>query len=180
MNALQAHELQELQKDQERERFEIENIEQANWAVRKIAAARAAIREREELAKAEMERINEWLKSETQELQREVDFFTGLLEEYHKKQLANDSRAKTIKLPYGVLKMRKQQPLYQRDDAAIKEWAAKNRPDVLVPQEPKLDWAGLKKALQVAGDKMIDPDTGEAVPGIAVIERGHKFSVEVE
>ncbi|WP_031517715.1 host-nuclease inhibitor Gam family protein, partial [Desulfofalx alkaliphila] len=81
--------------------------------------------------------------------------------------------------PYGTLKMRAQQPQYQRDDAAIKEWARVNRPEVLVQQEPKLDWAALKKVLQVAGDKLVDPETGETVPGVVVVERQPKFSVEV-
>lgn len=185
MNALQKAELRELAIEElpfkyERERYQIEDINQANWALRKIAAAKAAIKEREELARAEIERINKWLESETEELQRDIDFFTGLLEEYHREQLAKDSKAKTIKLPYGVLKMRKQQPQYQRDDVAIKEWAAKNRPDVLVPQEPKLDWAALKKSLQITGGQAIDPETGEVVPGITVIEREPKFSVEVK
>lgn len=179
MNALQVHELQSMPDEQERQKFKIENIEQANWAVRKIAAARAAIREREELARAEIERIKRWLEDETQELQRDIEFFEGLLKEYHVKQLAKDSKAKTIKLPYGVLKMRKQQPKIERNDEQLKAWAKENKPDVLIPQEPKLDWAGLKKVLKIAGDKMIDPDTGEAVPGVTVIEREPKFSVEV-
>ncbi|WP_031517742.1 host-nuclease inhibitor Gam family protein, partial [Desulfofalx alkaliphila] len=81
--------------------------------------------------------------------------------------------------PYGTLKMRAQQPQYQRDDAAIKEWARVNRPEALVPQEPKLDWAGLKKAIRPVDGTAVDIDTGEVIPGIAIIERPPKFSVEV-
>ncbi|WP_031514006.1 host-nuclease inhibitor Gam family protein, partial [Desulfofalx alkaliphila] len=127
MNALQAKELEGLPIEQER--FEIQDINAANWAVRKIAAAQAAIREREILAQAEIDRIKQWLVGETKELQQTIDFFTRLLEKYHRKQIKADPKNKTIKLPYGTLKMRAQQPQYQRDDAAIKEWARVNRPE---------------------------------------------------
>lgn len=177
MNLLHKAELEQLPED--RERFTVTNIEQANWALRKIAAAQAAMAEREALAQVEIERIKLWLEGETKSLKETVSFFESLLLEYHIAELAKDSKAKTIKLPHGILKMRKQQPEYVRDDDVVKEWAQANKPDVLVPQPPKLDWTSLKKSLQVSDGKAIDPETGEVVPGISIFDRPPKFTVEV-
>ena len=179
MNALQKNELQDLPDEQERERFKIEDINAANWALRKISAAQAAIRERETLARAEVERVQQWLDGETQKLKGDIEFFEGLLHEYHQQELKLDEKRKTIKLPHGTLKMRAQQPDYQRDDVKLKEWAEANKRDVLIPQPPKLDWASLKKAIRPVDGKAIDVDTGEVIPGIAIVDRPPKFSVEV-
>ena len=179
MNALQKNELQDLPDEQEREQFRIEDMGAANWALRKIAAARAAIRERETLASAETERIRTWLEDETESLQQTIRFFESLLYEYHTGQIEADPKCKTIKLPHGILKMRAQQPQYHRDPDVIREWAEANKPDVLIPQLPKLDWARLKKTVKPVGGKAIDAGTGEVIPGITVIDRPPKFSVEV-
>jgi len=179
MNALQKNELQDLPDEQERERFKIEDINAANWALRKISAAQAAIRERETLARAEVERVQQWLASETDKLKGDIEFFENLLHEYHQQELIKDKKAKTIKLPHGTLKMRAQQPQYHRDPDVIREWAEANKPDVLIPQLPKLDWARLKKTVKPVGGKAIDAGTGEVIPGITVIDRPPKFSVEV-
>lgn len=180
MNALQAIELENLPSEQERERFKITDINAANWALRKISAAQAAIREADALADAEISRINQWLEGQVRTLQDTVQFFEGLLNEYHQQELAQDSKRKTIKLPHGTLKMRAQQPEYQRNNDVILEWATASKPEVLVPQPPKLDWTGLKKAIRPVDGVAVDVDTGEVIPGITIVDRPPKFSVEVD
>ena len=62
----------------------------------------------------------------------------------------------------------------------MKVWAQENRPELLVPQEPKLDWATLKKSLQATDDgRAVDTETGEIVPGVAINERPAKFSIKL-
>jgi hypothetical protein len=41
------------------------------------------------------------------------------------------------------------------------------------------DWAELKKNTVVAGGKLYDSSTGEVVPGVEVVEREEKFTVEL-
>lgn len=178
MNALLAVELEEL--EQEEQRFTVETPEQANWALRKIRALQAKINEAKELAQAEVDRIDQWLADETGKAEDSIAFFTGLLEEYHRAEIERDPKAKTIKLPYGQLQMRAQQPDFQRDDKVLIEWAQEADPQFVVPQPPKLDWAGLKKKLIVQGEIAVNTDTGEAMPGIVVEHREPKFSVKVD
>jgi hypothetical protein len=40
------------------------------------------------------------------------------------------------------------------------------------------DWANLKKAIQVVGDKVVD-ENGEIVDGVLAVERPPTFEVEV-
>jgi len=179
MNILQQHELNDLPNQEEREKFKIKDISSANWALRKISAAKNAIKEREELANNEADRIKFWLEEETKKLKEDIEFFTYLLQEYHQDELKKDKKAKTIKLPYGTLKMRKQQPEYQRDDKIILDWVKNNKEEMLIPQEPKLNWSELKKNIKSVKGKAIDSDTGEIIPGITIIDRSDKFSVDV-
>lgn len=166
--------------EQEKEQFTVDSPEGASWALRKIRALRKQAAEVQEVATAEINRIHEWSDQETRKLQDNIAYFESLLYGYHLAIMEQDPDRKTIKLPHGTLQMRAQQPVYHRDDTALHEWVAKNKPHYLIPQEAKLDWSSLKKDLIIAGDVLVDPDTGEPVPGIAVEARPPKFSVKVD
>lgn len=159
--------------------FEITTKEQAVWALRKIAAVERARKEAQDAANAEVGRISRWLDDEELRANQARKHLDYLLEQYHRTQLAENPKAKTIKLPHGTLRFRSQQPQFTRDDAVIKKWAAEDMPEVLVAQEPKLDWTRLKKALVIQDGVAIIADTGELVPGVEVEVRPDKFTVEV-
>ncbi|MEG6521101.1 host-nuclease inhibitor Gam family protein [Desulfotomaculum sp. 1211_IL3151] len=187
MNALLANETENilqdaagvLEQDQE-QKFRITNLEQATWAMRKLRALSAKEDDIKKVAQAELSRIQGWMEAEIRDIDSSRQFFIGILEAYHRGLFQNDPKVKTIKTPYGRLKLTKQQLELQRNETAIKDWAKDNKPDVLIPQEPKLDWSGLKKQLKINDDKAIDPATGEVIPGITVINREPKFTVEVD
>ena len=163
----------------EKPRFEITTMEQAIWALRKIAGAERARKEAQDAARAEIERISQWLQDEELRANQARKHLDYLLEQYHRAQLAENPKLKTIKFPHGTLRIRSQQPHYNRDDAEVKKWAADSMPEVLVEQEPKLDWPELKKALAIKDGVAVIADTGEVVLGLEVEERPDKFTVEV-
>ncbi len=169
-----------------RESFRIETQDQANWACRKLARIESKRAEIKATAEREIARIQEWAMSETQRLDEEAEFFTALLDAYHRRVIADDPKAKTITLPYGVLKLRAQQPEYIRDDRQLLPWVEANKPDC-VRVKKETDWARLKSELQFVPDPerphilvAVDPATGERVPGVEALERPDKFSVEVK
>ncbi len=165
--------------EEQRGQFIIDDDQKANWALRKIRQLQEKRKANIQLAEAEIERINTWLKEVNGDLEQSIDYFTGLLEGYHRQVLEQDPKAKTIKLPYGKLKMRAQQPEFIRDNDKLLSWLKQsNKTDYIVVKESP-DWARLKKNLQVAGNALVDPETGEVVEGVEVVERGPKFSVEV-
>ncbi|TYO95151.1 host-nuclease inhibitor Gam family protein [Desulfallas thermosapovorans] len=161
-------------------RFQIETKEHAIWALRKIAAIERARKEAQEAAQAEIYRIQDWLAGEEKRADQAREYLDMLLEDYHRRVLAESPKMKTIKLPHGELQIRKQQPEYVKSDDAVKVWAKENRPELLVPQEPKLDWATLKKSLQATGDgRAVDVETGTVVPSVAITERPPKFTIKL-
>jgi hypothetical protein len=74
-----------------------------------------------------------------------------------------------MKLPHGTLKMRAQQPQYEYDESLMLPWAKKNLPEAVVVKE-SVAKTPVKKHIK---------DTGEMVPGVEIVERPERFSVEV-
>jgi hypothetical protein len=156
--------------DQEqRERFKIESKDQAIWALRKIAQAKANQDENTQAAQAEIDRIAVWRNEENEKLQRSVSFFESLLHEYFMQLREDDPKLKTVKLPHGSLKMRAQQPQYEYDEDQLLPWAKGNLPEAVVVKE-SIAKTPVKKHIR---------ETGEMVPGVTITERPEKFSVEV-
>ena len=161
----------------EKERFRVENKEQAEWCLRQISRLLSKREEVKSLAQAEIEKITAWKNDQTESIQKSISFFEFLLIEYHQQIFKENPKAKTIKLPSGKLEARKAQPEYLRDKETMLPWVEQNRPEFVITKK-ELDWAGLKKVLKYENGMGIDPDTGEAVPGLKVIERGMTFSVK--
>lgn len=88
------------------ETFKIEDLKGASWALRKIKECKESILEKEELAKIEKERIEEWLNNETKSDLATLEYFNGLLMQYYKVIKQNDPKAR-ITTPYGQVTSRK-------------------------------------------------------------------------
>jgi len=176
--ALAATELADMQG--EKERFKVTNKDSANWCLRKMRALKAEIEENARIAQEEVERIQQWLQDVNTPLERSMQYFEGLLMEYHMKVYAEDPKIKTIKLPHGTLKMRVQQPEYIRDDEKLLSWLKQNGMNEFVKIIEKPEWGQLKKKVQIAGKMVVFKDTGEVIEGVTAQERPPKFSVEVK
>ena len=100
-----------------------------------------------------------------------------MLTEYHQQVLKKNPKAKTIKLPSGKLEARKAQPEFIRNKEEMLPWVEKNQPDYVIVKKD-VNWAGLKKILRYENGTGIDPDTGEIVPGLTVIDRDTNFRVK--
>ena len=166
----------------EKPRFEITTKEQALWALRKIASIERARKEAQDAARAEIERISQWLQDEELRANQARKYLDYLLEQYHRAQLDDNPKLKTIKLPHGELQLRAQSPEFVKEEEVLLDWAKSNRPEFVTqppPPDPKLSWAELKKVLKVVNGMAVDPDTGEAVPGVTVTERPLKFQIKL-
>jgi len=167
---------------EEQERFVVDSEQKANWALRKIKQLQDKMDANVDLAAEEIAKVEAWEKEVNEGLHQSILFFTGLLEQYHRGVYAKDPEAKTIKLPHGQLKMRAQQPEFRRDDGKLLAWLESQgtvgKAYIKIIKSPQ--WADLKKKLEIAGDKMVDPESGEIVDGVEVIAREPRFSLEVE
>lgn len=176
MNRLQLSEIDEVETI-EKESFTIRDKNQATWALRKIRALKAQIEETNELAEMEIERIKTWQANENQSAEDSIAYFEGLLHDFMLGERVLDPKLKSIKLPHGTMRFRKQQPEYKRDDIGLIGWAKANNKVDLIKVKESLDWATLKKDITVTNGKAIYNETGEIIEHVEIVEREDKFEV---
>lgn len=161
------------------EHFRIHDDGAAAWAMRKLRAVHRRVADIEAIAAAERARIDAWAADATRSHQREVDYFTGLLLDYGRRQRDEEDR-KTISTPYGSIRSRAGSLKWTIDPDGFLPWAETNRPDLIrVRKDPDLSAA--KKDLKLSDTlDPFDPSTGEAVPGVTVEQTEPTYTVEVD
>lgn len=153
----------------ESDSFIVDSESKADWALRKIREAEARIAQVQQFAQKRIDEINAWVDKITASEQRSIEYFSGLLEVYHRKLFESNPKLKTIKLPSGELQLRKTQPQYARDDAKLTAWLKERHPDLVKVKETP-DWEKAKQRFVIAGRNLVDPNTGEIVDGVEVYE----------
>ena len=156
--------------------FRITDDVMADWAVEKINAARA---ERDRLVSLALEKI-EQLEEKRQlyitNYEESTSYLRAKLMDYFMTVKTQDTKTmKKYKLVSGTLVMKKQQPVYERDEGALLAWAETTAPE-LVKVKKEVSWADLKKQADVSGDKLLLD--GEIIPGVTVVEREDVFEVQ--
>lgn len=132
------------------QRFEVTDLGQAEWAMRKLAALTQRSAAVHGQASEWRERIDEWELSEQHRLDPSITYFQGLLERYALFVREVDGRA-TVALPSGEVATRKPKTpkITVVDEGAVIAWAADSLPgpvyDEVVRTEPKLMWSHLVK-----------------------------------
>jgi hypothetical protein len=150
--------------------YEITDKAGAEWALRKIASCKAAMRENQEMADAEIQRIREWLESENSELQSSITFFESKLAEYMQKENAQDPKCRSIKLPHGTIRLRKMPLKWEFDDDKTITYLEQNYPD-MIQIIKKYDKSKVKELIK---------KSGETWDGVSIEEQPDKFEVEVK
>lgn len=177
---LSLHEYLDEQEGVQDEGFKVDTEEKANWALRKLAKIEEQRQEDIALAEAEIQKIESWLEQKKEKHDRDTDYFQGLLAAYAQERRREDPKFKSLKLPNGVVRFRKQQPKYHYvDDRLLESLKAHGRDDLIKVKESP-DKANLKKQFAVNGDKLFNPDTGEALEGVTVEYRDDKFEWGIE
>lgn len=184
MNRLQLAEIEEVEgidpESMEIQGFKIEDKQQATWALRKIKALETKIEETNQLAEVEIERIKIWQEKENKIAGESVSYFKYLLQEYMTTERDKDPKVKSIKLPHGTVRFKKQQPEYVRDEENLIKWAKGSERADLVKVKESFDWSTLKKDITVVAGNAVDKHTGEIIEHVKVIEREDKFEVVVD
>jgi phage/plasmid-associated DNA primase len=173
-------------KKKENNHFLIDNDQKANWALRKIRHLKQKKKENKEFADTESEAIqkeidevNQWLESENDSLDNDIEYMEGMLRVYAEQLKADDPKLKTHKLPFGQLQFRKQRDKWEYEDDKLLEFAEENLKDV-VKIKKSVNKRKLKQKLKVVGDKAVVADTGEVIEGVKVIKRGEQFKVKTD
>lgn len=181
-----------VESDEPREPFVVDNDRKADWAMRRLRETRLA---RLELAtraqaeidphQAEIDRIRAWQKGEDAKLAPDADYFRGLMEAYalsERERTKDDRKPRmSISTPHGAIKTRATGASWDiENEAAFVAWLKEHHPH-LVKTTDAVRLADAKKALDaIPGGFVIDPDSGEVVPGVKVGEPGVSASVDVD
>jgi len=165
--------------------FTVDNDKKASWCLRKIRQLKKKQNDNDKLAqemidklKEEIKEIENWRDEENNKLQNNIEFMENKLYDYALRLREEDPELKTINLPFGKLKFRKQRPKWKYDDDKLLEFLENNYPK-LVRVKKNPDKRKLKKKANVTNDKAVLPDTGEIVEGVQITDRPEKFKVEI-
>ena len=174
------------QENQEDKPFIIDNDCKANWALRKIRQMKEKQNKNKELAKSQIEKIqdeideiNHWLDKENDKIQNNIDFMKTKLKNYAFTLKEDNPDLKTHSLPFGALKFRKRRPKWNYDDDKLLQFAESNLQEA-VKVKKRVDKRKLKKKADVAGNKAVLKDTGEIIEGVKIINRPEKFKIKVD
>lgn len=183
--------LEELNQDEQEtvnQPFIVNDLETAAEAQRRIAYFQDEMKKIDTITeqqiepfKKKIERIEEWGEQSKQELIDKQSSYEALLEVYLRNEISKQIQSgkkpkKTLKLPYGKITLKKQQPEYTKDEVTLMEYA-KQIGKIRVKES--IDWENIKKNCQVQGGYLVDGN-GEIVPGVTVTERNDKFEIKLD
>lgn len=183
VNPLFQFELDELeqQEHEERQSFQVTDLDSLNWVFRKLAAIESKKKDVNALADAEVHRIESYRQKELDKLKSNEEHLQTLVSEYAARRRAEDPKFKTEKTPYGSVGFKKQQPKWNYDDQTLVDWLFENdygKNLVRTKFEPvKTD---IKKLFKVTeAGQVVDP-SGQIVEGIQVEHRGDELVIKPE
>ena len=179
LNPLQAQELEEIERE-ETQRFKVTDINSLNWVLRKLSVLEAKKKEINELADAEIERIENFRKQELENLQRSEDFFLGLINEYAQKRKLEEPGFKSEKTPYGRITWTKKPPKWNYNDEKLLAFLEQNGRDDLIRIKKEPVKTEIKKVFQLHTDGKVYDENGQEVEGIEVEFQADELRVKVE
>lgn len=157
-------------------RFQINDMEAADWALTKIAEAENEIEKNKKYADMQRHKIDEWETDVNKEYENTIDFMKSHLQLYLQTQ-----DKKSIKLINGNIGFRKRQDKWHipNEEELIKTLESTELDDLIkVTKKPKL--AEIKKHLSVIGDQVIYEKTGEVIDGVTIEKQDDSFNVKIK
>lgn len=145
---------------------------------RKATLATAMIDQEIAELQKDLQALEERRKEILEPLHLEMEQLKTNLITYHQRELDMGGE-KTIKLPWATLKSRLQPQDYERSEETLLIWAQASAPEFIKTPAPAVNWGDLKKAVVVAGNKVLLKETGEVVAGVLPKQRETRFDVEV-
>src|SRR5690625_58054 len=157
-------------------RFQITDMETADWALSKIAEAENEFEKNKEYADMQRHKIDEWEKEVNSEYENTIDFMKSHLQLYLQTQ-----DKKSIKLINGNIGFRKKQDkwnIQNNEELGKALESTKVHELIRVKKEPAL--SELKKHLTVVGDQVVYERTGEVIDGVTIEKQDDSFNVKIK
>lgn len=156
------------------ESFIIIDDSMAEWAMCKIAEARADTVKWADHFAAQLERIRKANE------QTEAFFSAALARFFETVPHRKSATQEKYVLPGGELLRKKQQPEYIRDDSVLVPFLLRNGMADFVKTKPSADWAAIKKNCTIMEDgTVVDKESGLVLEGVTAESRPDKFEVKI-
>lgn len=158
--------------------FAIETDEMAEWALKKVLAAK----EEKERLSALIEREREILDHKQKEIDKRYESDTSYLilklNEYFQTVKHKETKTQeSYQLLSGKLVFKKPTQKIEQQKEALLEWCKENAPEY-VKTEQSVEWGQIKKCMKIVGDVVIYDTTGEIVSGVTISETAGTFDVK--
>lgn len=156
----------------------VDALRRIGYHQRQIAEVRAEVDRLVAPLKALVDQYEAWGKEQTTDRERRIAMHEGRLVAFYK--LNPPAKTLTLKLPGGKVSKRNGQPKWDwQDEAALLDALGKDHPAVTL--RPVLDKTALKKQAEVLENGgVMNPETGEVLPGVRVVPQPDTYKVEVE
>ncbi len=160
---------------EEKEKFEVNSLSSADWALRKIKELEADIKQNMDFAESEKIRLEQWLESENNKYKESIEYFNGLLSHYLQELRKDNPKAK-ISTPHGTVSTRKNPKQWTYSDDVLAELEEKEMFE-FIRIKKEVDKKELKKVLSATDDGIVVNSDGEVIKGVTVVDGGEVMLV---
>ena len=161
----------------------IDSLQKANYLLKLVSKIKEDIDSINMLCDGEIEkvttRVNAYRDSQIKPLANQIAYYERLLKNFTEKELAETNK-RSVKLPYGTLSMKKQQPKWDYgDEKVLVKWLQENDfNDLLSKKETfSVDKKHLKELVKLEEHGV--SLHGMYIPGVDVIEQEDKFTIKI-
>lgn len=153
----------------------IHNERQLNRALWDLKRVEEELKQLEHQRDQWLQQVNEWYAEAALGPSQEKTRLVGLIREYHERILAENPRKKTLKTLAGTVSARTTKKVRWGDEAELANWIREH----MGPEYLRIKYAPNKEELKkyAHGDVIVNPGTGEIIPGVTV-EEETKFYIK--
>ena len=163
--------------EEEKEKFEVNSLSSADWALRKIKELEADIKQNMDFAESEKIRLEQWLESENHKYKESIEYFNGLLSHYLQELRKDNPKAK-ISTPHGTVSTRKNPKQWTYSDDVLAELEEKEMFE-FIRIKKEVDKKELKKVLSATDDGIVVNSDGEVIKGVTVVDGGEVMTIKI-
>ena len=158
--------------------FTIDSDEKAEWALKKVLAAKKEKERLTALVNAERESLDRAQENIDARYENETSYLLYKLGEFFKTVEHKETKTQeSYQLLSGKLVFKKPTQKLEQQKEALLEWCKENAPEY-VKTEQSVEWGQIKKCMKIVGDSVIYDATGEIVQGVALAEVAGAFDVK--
>ena len=168
------------EREEDKNEFVIDSPEKADWSIEQVLDEQKRLELYEQAVNYKIEKLKDDLLKEKENSEHRTSWLRFKLGEYLKREdvPAKDTKTQlSLKLPSGTVKFVKAKMDYDKHDDELLEYCKENATDFIKVKE-SVNWAELKKHLEIKDDMVLNKDTGEIVEGIDVVEVVPKIEVK--